>query len=72
MVKTFEISRRARRYVERIHAWWSENRPAACPLFLDELANAELLLRANPEPGLVYQSRASGLIRRLLLSLRGE
>jgi hypothetical protein len=34
----FVISKRARRHIEKIQAWWAENRPAAPALFLDELA----------------------------------
>lgn len=63
----FEISRRARRQIERIQAWWTDNRPAARLLFLDELEKAEQMLRADPELGIVYTVQRSGAIRRLLL-----
>lgn len=63
----FEISRRARRQIERIQAWWTDNRPAARSLFLDEIEQAEQMLRANPELGIVYTVKRSGAIRRLLL-----
>ena len=52
----------------RIHAWWTDNRPAARSLFLDELTKAEQALRANPELGIVYTAPGSSTIRRLLLS----
>jgi plasmid stabilization system protein ParE len=63
----FENSRRARRQIDRIHAWWSDNRPAVRWLFLEELRRAELLLRANPQLGIVYMAHKSGEIRRVLL-----
>jgi plasmid stabilization system protein ParE len=63
----FEISRRARWQIEKIHAWWTDNRPAARSLFLDELGRAERLLRENPELGIVYVAHKSGAIRRVLL-----
>jgi plasmid stabilization system protein ParE len=62
-----EISRRARRQIEKIHAWWTDSRPSARSLFLDELSRAEQLLRTNPEVGIVYIVQRSGAIRRILL-----
>lgn len=67
----FEISRRARRQIERIHAWWTDHRPTAGSLFLDELGKAEQMLLANPEVGIVYTAHRSGPIRRLLLIRSG-
>ena len=64
----FLISKRARRQIEKIQAWWFENRPAARALFLDELAQAEYLLRGNPTLGLVYAAHKSGVVRRVLLT----
>lgn len=63
----FEISRRARRQIEKIDAWWTDNRPSARSLFLDELGKAERVLRSNPEVGIVYTVQKSGAIRRVLL-----
>jgi plasmid stabilization system protein ParE len=64
---TFEVSKRARRQIERIQAWWIEHRPAARGLFLEELAVAEQQLRAAPEVGSTYMEHPGGAIRRLLL-----
>jgi plasmid stabilization system protein ParE len=64
----FEISRRARRQIEKIHAWWTDNRPAARSLFLDELGRAEHLLRENPELGSVYTTHRTSTVRRVLLA----
>jgi plasmid stabilization system protein ParE len=61
------ISKRARRDIERIQAWWAANRPAAPALFLDELARAERLLRDDPGFGLVYAAHDSRIVRRVLL-----
>jgi len=63
----FRVSKRARRSIERINAWWFENRRAAPMLFLDELASAEVLLRSNPEAGTVYATHGSGVVRRIVL-----
>jgi plasmid stabilization system protein ParE len=62
-----EVSKRARRNIERIQAWWVENRPAAASLFLDELAEAEQLLRTSPECGVIYATHRTGVVRRLVL-----
>jgi plasmid stabilization system protein ParE len=64
----FEISRRARRQIDRIHAWWTDNRPAARSMFLDELDQVERLLRANPEAGITCAKHRSGVVRRVLLT----
>lgn len=64
----FVISKRARRHIEKIQAWWVENRPAAPALFLDELAGAERRLRKKPTLGLVYAEHKSGVVRRVLLT----
>jgi plasmid stabilization system protein ParE len=63
----FEISRRARRQIDKIHAWWTGNRPANRSLFLDELDSAERLLRDNPEAGKFYATTRNGVVRRVLL-----
>mgnify|MGYP002402213929 CR=1 FL=1 len=64
----FVLSKRARRHIERIQAWWVENRTSAPSLFLDELAGAERRLRTNPTLGLVYTAHKSGVVRRVLLT----
>ena len=64
----FEISRRARRQIDKIHAWWTGNRPASRSLFLDELDSAERLLRDNPEAGKFYATTRNGVVRRVLLA----
>ncbi|HEY0988732.1 MAG TPA: hypothetical protein VGD80_16815 [Kofleriaceae bacterium] len=40
----FEISRRARRQIEKIHTWWTDHRPEARSMFLDEVGQVELML----------------------------
>jgi plasmid stabilization system protein ParE len=66
-----EISKRARRHIEKRQAWWREHRPAALGLFLDELAAAERLLRATPELGSIYVKRNTRTVRRVLLPQTG-
>jgi plasmid stabilization system protein ParE len=63
----FEISKRARRQIEKILRWWIENRLAAPSMFHDELAEAERILRQNPEAGVAYATHRTGVVRRLLL-----
>lgn len=63
----FEISRRARRQIDKIQNWWTGNRPAARSMFLDELDGAERLLRDNPEAGKAYAFTRNGVVRRVLL-----
>lgn len=67
----FEISKRARRQLEKLSRWWIENRAAAPTLLLDELAEAEQRLRENPEVGVVYARHRTGDVRRLLLPSSG-
>ena len=62
----FEISRRARREIERIGRWWVDNRPAARELFVHELAEAERLLRTAPDTE-AWRTRGGKVIRRWLL-----
>jgi plasmid stabilization system protein ParE len=62
-----EISKRARRQIERIQAWWVEQRPAARSLFLDEMAAAERQLRSTPELGSIYTEHKTATVRRVLL-----
>ena len=62
-----EISKRARRQVERILSWWVERPPNARGLFLEELPPAEQQLRAAPELDSIYSQGKVGLVRRVLL-----
>ena len=62
-----EISKRARRQIERIQTWWVRERPAARGLFLDEIAAAEQQLRATPELGSIYAEYRTRTVRRVLL-----
>jgi plasmid stabilization system protein ParE len=64
----FVVSKRARRQIEKIQAWWVEHRPSAPVLFLDELAGAERRLRTKPTLGSVYRAHKSGVVRRVLLT----
>lgn len=63
----FIISKRARRHIEKIQAWWVENRPSAPALFLDDLAGVERRLRTTPTLGVIYTAHKSGVVRRVLL-----
>ncbi|MBI3201759.1 MAG: type II toxin-antitoxin system RelE/ParE family toxin [Myxococcales bacterium] len=63
----FEVSKRARRQVEKIQGWWLQNRPGARGLFLDELAAAESDLRVTPDLGAIYSEHERGTVRRVLL-----
>jgi plasmid stabilization system protein ParE len=62
-----EISKRARRQIERIQSWWIERRPSARALFLEQLAAAEQQLRRTPELGSIYTEGKTGVVRRVLL-----
>jgi plasmid stabilization system protein ParE len=65
----FEVSRRARREIERINRWWVEHRDTR-DLFVRELAEAEVGLRAAPQ-GEIWRQRGVGVIRRWLLPKTG-
>ncbi|MBA3392655.1 MAG: type II toxin-antitoxin system RelE/ParE family toxin [Deltaproteobacteria bacterium] len=65
----FEISRRARRELERINRWWIENRDSR-GLFVRDLAQAEMHLRTAPESE-VWRNRGDHVIRRWLLPKTG-
>jgi len=66
-VVKFEVSRNARRQIDKIQNRWTNDRPAARTLFLDELAGAEGRLRENPELGKFYAATKRGPVRRILL-----
>lgn len=59
------ISKRAQREIERIDRRWIETRPAAPDLFFSELREMLLLLRENPELGVLYPPKPD--VRRILL-----
>jgi len=60
-----ELSAEAQAQVDRIDAWWRENRPAAPHLFADEFAEALLTLAETPAAAVRYAPKPS--VRRLLL-----
>lgn len=60
---------RARRDVERIDAWWREERPAAASAFLDELERAVERLGEQPDAAPVFTTRGGEPVRRLLLAV---
>jgi plasmid stabilization system protein ParE len=62
-----EISKRARRQIDNIQAWWITHRRDARSLFLEELAAAERQLRTTPELGSIYIEHKTGVVRRVLL-----
>lgn len=61
------FARRATRDVERIDAWWRENRPAAPDLFVDEVRRAVMILALNPHLGTPAASPRTPGLRRALL-----
>ena len=60
-----ELSAEAQAQVDRIDAWWRENRPAAPNLFAEELEQALRALAETPALGVRYAPKPS--VRRLLL-----
>jgi plasmid stabilization system protein ParE len=60
-----ELSAEAQAQVDRIDAWWRENRPAAASLFADELEAALRTLAETPAVAVRYAPRPG--VRRLLL-----
>jgi plasmid stabilization system protein ParE len=64
----FEISKRARRQIEKMQTWWVANRQDAPTLLLDELAEAERELRAKPKMGTLYSAHKSGDVLRIPLT----
>lgn len=60
-----ELSAEAQAQVDRIDAWWRENRQAAPNLFAQELGQALRALATTPALGVRYPPRPS--VRRLLL-----
>ena len=61
------VSKRARRQIERIGAWWRQHRNKAPNLFKEELADAETFLSNTPHFARVYVTRGTRTIRWLLL-----
>ena len=64
-----ELSAQAEAQVERIDAWWRENRQAAPNLFAEELEQALTALAETPSLGVRYAPKRD--IRRLLLKRTG-
>lgn len=60
-------SKRARRQIESIDAWWRQHRDKAPDLFKEELAEAEAFLSNTPQFARVYVKRGPRTIRWLLL-----
>jgi plasmid stabilization system protein ParE len=60
-----ELSAEAQAQVDRIDAWWRENRPAAPSLFAEELEAALRVLVETPEAAVRYAPKSG--VRRLLL-----
>ncbi|MBN1612396.1 MAG: type II toxin-antitoxin system RelE/ParE family toxin [Polyangiaceae bacterium] len=60
------LSEDAQQDIERIDAWWRENRPAAPLLFRQELRDAMDLLETHPECGTPYKT-AKKTYRRVVL-----
>ncbi len=62
------ITKRAQTQIDRAAQWWDENRDLAPELFDEDLAEAFLLLGAQPRVGVpVLRTRAHG-VRRLHLA----
>lgn len=61
-----EFSAEARSQVERIDAWWRENRWAAPELLADELEEAVRVLGSMPGVGVPYAPKPG--VRRVLLT----
>ena len=53
--------------IRAIHAWWTENRPAAPTLFLSELAHAVAFIAASPFVMKRYRAPGVPTLRRYLL-----
>jgi plasmid stabilization system protein ParE len=65
------LSEDAQQDIERIDAWWRENRPAAPLLFLQELRDAIEQIEIHPESGTPYKT-AQKTYRRVVLSWQAE
>lgn len=61
------LTKRALGHLQRIDAWWRENRLAAPELFDSEAESALDLLAETPFVGVPYQRLSGPPIRRLLL-----
>lgn len=66
MSRRLHVTRRAKQDIERIDAWWVENRQLSADLFFLELQDAFDMLKRRPTIGQRYVSR-SGSFRRVLL-----
>ncbi len=63
-----ELSPEAIEQAQIIRAWWSENRPAAPDLFVEELGAAVRKLASMPRIGARYDAPGFREMRRVLLS----
>jgi plasmid stabilization system protein ParE len=62
------LTKRAFGHLQRIDAWWRENRPAAPELFDGEVTSAVARLAETPFIGVSYERLSSRPARRLLLT----
>ncbi len=62
-----ELSPEALDQAQKIRAWWSENRPAAPDLFVDELGAAIRKLGVVPRAGARYEATSQREMRRVLM-----
>jgi hypothetical protein len=65
-----KLTPRARREIERAHAWWRVERPAAPDLLIDEIDAALGTLELSPHIGAAYRSARIGTRRILLTQTR--
>lgn len=57
----------AERQLRDVVAWWSENRPAAPNLVVEEFANCIELLESSPDAGVRVRRAAIPGVRRMLM-----
>ena len=67
MIYEVRLSRRARRELALIRAWWKINRPAAPDLIDDELADVRDLLAEQPTAGAVASDPDLAGVRRVVM-----
>jgi plasmid stabilization system protein ParE len=66
------VGRQAQQQAIRIEQWWVQHRPAAGPLFLDELDRTFRLLCATPGAGVRWPTARRPKLRRLLMPNTGN
>ena len=62
-----KVAKPAERQIERIGAWWRENRDKAPELFADELETAKTFLVNTPLLGIQHGWRKGRIIRKIVL-----